>query len=394
MRPLPAFFKEKLKHICAHCHCNQETMWRNYHREEQHFDTTFSYVDSPGKSNGRCFLNRKWLELWHRTQDLHKLVYTMRVPFFSDQILTFSMVHHIRVEGRKFVPTNNATGNNVEHMFAFISGLESELIRKLLTDYIPRWQDISYDHLKTSAGVTPLLFVAGLLLQYGSVTSEKIRHAYKNLKKCDSLLIQEIDYLGKSNLQSSLVTKSPIRNLNHTLIDLNMQLTEIRSTRHYLENSAYILVNHAAPFDNYVKSRLHEWDENPDSRELFEAVQNLESCMERVRDNNKLVMVRQTMSQYQTDIESLQRHIDINVSMVSHSMPCLCLLEQVPDSMQVGNLIAERDRLIQQSIADNTAKDGAKMKVIAIFTALFLPATFMAVYFKSSLHRSMPLISS
>jgi hypothetical protein len=33
----------------------------------------------------------------------------------------------------------------------------------------------------------------------------------------------------------------------------------------------------------------------------------------------------------------------------------------------------------QESIANNTARDGAKMKILAILTALFLPATFMAV---------------
>jgi hypothetical protein len=46
----------------------------------------------------------------------------------------------------------------------------------------------------------------------------------------------------------------------------------------------------------------------------------------------------------------------------------------------------EEDRKIQRSIAENTARDGFNMKVIAILTALFLPGTFMAVYIHLSLH--------
>jgi hypothetical protein len=56
------------------------------------------------------------------------------------------------------------------------------------------------------------------------------------------------------------------------------------------------------------------------------------------------------------------------------------------DAAQVSNVLAERDRFIQQfiskhqvKIAENTAKDGAKMKVMAILTAFFLPGTFTAV---------------
>jgi hypothetical protein len=39
----------------------------------------------------------------------------------------------------------------------------------------------------------------------------------------------------------------------------------------------------------------------------------------------------------------------------------------------------EEDRLIQQKILRNTARDGKVVIIITVLTALFLPGTFMAV---------------
>ena len=58
---MPSFLVEKLGNICEYCHCKQEILWRNLHRDEQHFDACFRYVDGPAGSNRRCFLKRELL---------------------------------------------------------------------------------------------------------------------------------------------------------------------------------------------------------------------------------------------------------------------------------------------------------------------------------------------
>jgi hypothetical protein len=50
--------------------------------------------------------------------------------------------------------------------------------------------------------------------------------------------------------------------------------------------------------------------------------------------------------------------------------------------MIIQQSIAKRQEDIleeQKSIAQNTAQDGSQMKIMAFLTAVFLPATFMAV---------------
>ncbi len=53
---IPMFFEKKLKNICSHCECKKKILWHNFHRDEQHFDACFRYVDGPPNSDRRCFL--------------------------------------------------------------------------------------------------------------------------------------------------------------------------------------------------------------------------------------------------------------------------------------------------------------------------------------------------
>jgi hypothetical protein len=89
----------------------------------------------------------------------------------------------------------------------------------------------------------------------------------------------------------------------------------------YLADSANCLVIDITPFEAYVKARLHEWNENRHLENLKISLQKLDSCLEQIRDNDKLIMVKNNMSQYKTDIKSLQQHIEINVEMVGHQLP-------------------------------------------------------------------------
>lgn len=253
-------------------------------------------------------------------------MYTLKVPFLSDLIVTFSMVHHIRAEGSDFARASHTKGGNQEHMLAFISGLESRHIKDLLTGLVYRWQDIAHDHLKTSVGMTPRLFVAALLSQYGSITSVRIRDAYIKLQNCDRKLKDEIPLLEVQDSESSPASTACIHDLSKRLVDMNIQLTGTRSVMHYLADSANVLVNNITPFEAYVKARLAEWNDNRDVKRLRRSLRKLDSCREQIRDNDKLIMVRKTMTQYKTDIKSLQQHIDINVGMVNQAQPSSALV--------------------------------------------------------------------
>lgn len=169
-----------------------------------------------------------------------------------------------------------------------------------------------------------------------------------------------------------------IGQMNETLIKMNINLTGTRSTMHYLAESAHTLISGVSAFEQYIQARLSEWKENPDSKVLADALQKLDSCKESIRDNDKLELVRKTMGQYKVDIKSLQQHIDISVAMAS-SFLLRYMASTANKSFQVRNLIAERDKVIQNVIAGNTSRDGFVMKIIAVLTALFLPGTFMAV---------------
>ena len=123
---------------------------------------------------------------------------------------------------------------------------------------------------------------------------------------------------------------SQIRGINKNLIGMNIELTGTKSTMHYLAESADVMVKYITPFEQYVEARLNEWHttsertrlkkevtdpKEPDldlkrkrtktfNNKLLGALQELDSCSEKIRDHDKLVMVRKNMLQYKTDIES------------------------------------------------------------------------------------------
>ena len=180
--------------------------------------------------------------------------------------------------------------------------------------------------MEISAGLTPRLFAAAILSQYGSIISGIIKETAEALSDCDEDLGREIEKLESGKPESPEKTTSYIRSLNRKLIAMNRQLTGTRSSMHYLAESADVLVSKITPFDQYVQARLKDWgnrcseDElRPDLGALEAAFHQLDSCKERIRDNDKLVMVRKSMQQHKTDIKSLQQHIDINVGMVCHA---------------------------------------------------------------------------
>ena len=236
--------------------------------------------------------------------------------------MAFSMVYHIRAERDKWIQTTDTDGKNQEHMFAFVTGMKSQYIGQLLTDLINRWQDIAKDHLATSAGMTPRLFVAAVLSQCGTIIAPSIIGAVDMLRECDMDLRSSIEKLGDKTQESREAVTDHISSLNQNLIQMNIQLSGTRSTMHYLGQCADVLVNSIIPLETYVKSRLDDWGpkhSEAHTKALKASIDQLDISKEHQRDNDKLIMVRKSMLQYKTDIKSLQQHIDINVGMVRHS---------------------------------------------------------------------------
>jgi len=125
-----------------------------------------------------------------------------------------------------------------------------------------------------------------------------------------------------------------ILSLNKELISMTRNLTGIRSTMHYLAESANIMVDEVhgvTTFEGYVTARFKDWGKDcPEERldSLTKEFQKLDSCKEKIRDHDKLAMVRKKMWQHKTDVKSLQQHIDINVGMVSHSTSCFAITNE------------------------------------------------------------------
>lgn len=235
-----------------------------------------------------------------------------------------SMVYHIRAEGTSVVSVKNVEDGkldnqdieNQEHMFAFIAGFPSRDIDELFTDLFARWRDIEHDHTEKSAGMTPKLFLATVLSQYGSMVSRDIVKASFNLKDCDRILDDTAN--PKEAISPEDMTQN-IQDMNRLLIIMNRKLTGTRSIMHYLADSADLLVNWISDFDAYVNARLSEWKGKDEEakKALKDALLRLDSSKERFRDKDKLEMIRKTMQQYKVDIEALQQHININVGIVS-----------------------------------------------------------------------------
>jgi hypothetical protein len=230
------------------------------------------------------------------------------------------MIHHIRVEGNKFVSARGGTGDNKEHMFGFIAGFDVFDVTQILTRLVPRWSDIPADHLQDTTGLTPKLFLATVISQYGFLTSRDIFKCYNNLKNSDAELhdaLKKLQTLPPYSFSEKQEDTYKIQKLNTDLVAMNTKLTGTKSVMHYLASSAGIMIDRISAFETYVGARLLEWDENPDKKALKKLLLKLDSSKEKLRDRDKLQIVQKSMHQSMVDIDALHQHIDINVSMVS-----------------------------------------------------------------------------
>lgn len=112
-------------------------------------------------------------------------------------------------------------------------------------------------------------------------------------------------------------TTALARSLNQKLADISRMLTGTRSTMHYVAESAYAPTNNIFFFEQYVAAQLSEWNQ-PHASVLEEALRQLDTFRESLRDNDTLVMIRRQKLQQKADIEILQQSTDINFGIVSY----------------------------------------------------------------------------
>lgn len=229
------------------------------------------------------------------------------------------MVHHIRAEGDTFVSPSSRPEDNKEHMFCFVAGFEAFDVTQILTKLVPRWSDIPGDHLQSTTGLTPKLFLATVLSQYGFLFSKDIVRSSQILLDHDLELqdaLEDLQTLPPDSFNEIKQDTDKIRKLNTDLINMTRKLTGTRSVMHYLASSAGVLIDRVSGFEKYVDARISEWGENPNKERLQQQLLSLDSSREKLRDCDKLQIVQKCMEQHMVDIEALHTHIDINISMV------------------------------------------------------------------------------
>jgi hypothetical protein len=210
------------------------------------------------------------------------------------------------------------------------------MIKAIFIVLIPRWQDISLNHSLPNGGITPRLFIAALLSQYGSTISHNVESTTSMLSGFDTSLSSVLDaiYEGKSEEEISKLVKEILPSSSKIVVRITQKLRGVKFTMHYLAESAQVLVKDITPFHEYIRARLDDWMapealrqktalssqwvKNPNSGKLEHGLKQLDIAKEHLRDQDMLIMVRNNMFQYKQHIKGLQQHINLNIGMVQY----------------------------------------------------------------------------
>lgn len=238
-----------------------------------------------------------------RFRALTQLVHTMQVPYLDSQSVILAMVHHIRVKDRTNI---ERLENEDEKVFICMLGLglDGEKPKALLGEILVAYQENacledqfrnqSNDHSNDNEngktnykGVTPKLFVAAVLKQYGfEAAKEQIRNGFKrlktiddNLKKAGNLWLADTtttsgleetsadlngitrpedarpeDASGnqKMKLSPTIALRQKCVELNKELNVLLNELTGVRSRVHYIGLSARCLMREESEIERYI----------------------------------------------------------------------------------------------------------------------------------------------
>jgi hypothetical protein len=215
----------------------------------------------------------------------------MRISSVDDKKISLSMVYHNRTDEDSGVSTSNSTGLKSEHIFAFVWGFGSLSINGLLTFPSSEVHDLSSDHSRLSARITPDQILAGMLYEHHVIISQELAIISQNLDK------------NVEDMTEGL------------FIEENRKLLDIRSTIHRLDGVIDAMINTFTPFQTSVEEWLQEVTD-PRSVQVMSEVKRLDICRKRTRDKVKFAKTRQSIQEDRVESQHLQERINLGISRV------------------------------------------------------------------------------
>lgn len=353
---IPDRYHQKLKGFCSRCAFRSKILWRNVTQAESRYETRFrTYQDEIGS----CFLQCRFYFFLFHFMKLTMTVHTLQVPYLEEDNLILALLHHVYIPAQNLEhDTPQLEHGTDERVFAFVLGLSTEEIEELLNKEKIIANFMEEENNDTRAGLTPKLFIAGILKLYGfNYTKDSIKKALKLLKNIDNTLSGATAGLKENNSSHGDLenTIAKCKELTTDLRGLGPTLTGVRSRLHYIGLCARGLMREDSAMENYIidewsrikrqhesKPEFGQSDKANDSqshgatktqsgtkrkwtyqngenfrKDLKLTLSDLESVRYTRRDNDKLDMISRAMMQYEVDIKSLKARTTIAVGMVS-----------------------------------------------------------------------------
>jgi hypothetical protein len=163
------------------------------------------------------------------------------IPSCANTTVAVSIIHHMRVEGGKFIGSGTQ-GENQEKIFGFVAGFTSTAIGMLFTNLISEWQDSVSDCLQTCPGMTAKLFMAATISQCYRIVSQDITSVNQRLNFCDSSLQGAVYKQRSPKPDTYKESRAQIDDINKDLIEMTEIINGTGSVLRYLANSIDILV--------------------------------------------------------------------------------------------------------------------------------------------------------
>lgn len=357
--------------FCCHCTVAGEILWRNIVEAQSRYESRFRTWKT---RSGVCFLQCSSICPSHYCFRADYVVHTMQVPYLTSWNVILALVHHIHIPRQRSQNDIPHVENRDEKIFAFVLGLNKENIDGLWT-MVKRYHE--HEVVNTNIGITPKMFVAAFLKLYGFLAAkEYIRGSLSDLSWVDEQLIDaerelsELEYPCNKEQQEKLKERiGRCNKLNQKLMEINKNLTGVRSRVHYIGLCARGLMREESTMERYIRdecsrgvlAHLHRAEsappelpancqdfddeitqfmkraktdpqrktnseparsdlslhvENPPP--LEKALSSLDSSRYTRRDNDKLDMISRAMTQYEVDIKSLKAQATMAVGLVSH----------------------------------------------------------------------------
>lgn len=352
--------------FCCHCAMTGDIMWRNIIEAQSRYESRFRTWKS---ASGVCFLQCSSICLPHSRFRADSVVHTMQVPYLTSWNVILALVHHIYIPRKRSDEDAPHVESRSEKIFGFVLGLNKENIDRLW-EMVKRYHE--HEIIDTNIGVTPKMFTAAFLKLYGFLAAkEYIRNSFATLSWVDETLItaerelSDKDLCDKERQKKLTDLIKTCNNLNQNLMEINQNLTGVRSRVHYIglcarglmrEESAMVayirdecsrgILAHlqrteSAPlpggsreFGDEISQPIQRAETDPpptksdwiiqgvgplcveDHLLLEKALSNLDSARYARRDHDKLDMISRAMTQYEVDIKSLKAHATMAVGLV------------------------------------------------------------------------------